>query len=75
MCTYFGMTKCQVLAKNLINKYSNHFCSDIISQDCINFRLCIMLNKNWYNDYKMLVGKNEVESVHGYLKLLPLKIS
>jgi hypothetical protein len=34
-----------------------------------------MLNENWYNDYKMMVGKNELESIHGYLKLLPLIIS
>jgi len=39
-------------------KYSNNFCSDIISQDCINYRVCIMLNKNWYNDFKMMVGKH-----------------
>jgi hypothetical protein len=34
-----------------------------------------MLNENSYNDYKVMVGKNEVKSIHGYFKLLPLQIS
>jgi hypothetical protein len=34
-----------------------------------------MLNEKWYNDYKVMVGKHEVESIHGYFKLLPRQIS
>jgi hypothetical protein len=34
-----------------------------------------MLNEKWYDDYKVMAGKNEVKNSHGYFKLLPLQIS
>jgi hypothetical protein len=67
MCTHFGMKKWKVLANNLINKSTVIIFVLILFHKTASIIVCIMLNNNWYNDYKMTVGKNEVESIHGYL--------